>query len=217
MKKDILYTLICISSLTILLTGCTNHTDSASNAAVDNQPPDVTVSDEAVPEDSDTQDEPEADPIQTIELSYNNSYGDTLCGISLLGLEETDHLSSEDVYEDQAPEGFKYVIAYLAVENRCLKATYLNPELLKTIVDGEAVQNTFLFNNPNDYPTIWGDLPEQQTKYGYIVWQVPESWEQLSFSYEGWKDISQVIINVSLTKKDLKAPPKLTDQMEEIR
>lgn len=74
-------------------------------------------------------------------------------------------------------------------------------------MDGKETENTFLFNEPEGYPTIYTNIAGGDTVEGFIVWKVPEDWKKLTVSYKGWKDTDGLTLDAALSRKGLKKPP----------
>lgn len=139
-------------------------------------------------------------------FSLKKEYSDAERTVSILGLKEYKKIKT-DKYVDKAPKGKKYLVLFLSVYNKGIENDYFNVNYLSAEVDGKKTENTFLFNEPEGYPTIFTNIEGGDTLEGFIVWEVPESWKKLKVSYRGWKDTDGLTLNAGLGKKDLKKPP----------
>lgn len=137
----------------------------------------------------------------TLEQGYNDSDRE----ISILGLKEYKKLKSEQ-YKDVAKKGKKFLVLFLEVRNRTDEKIYFNVNYLSAKVDGKKIENTILFNEPEGYPTIFSNIEADSYYGGFIVWEVPENWQKLEMTYEGWRDSDGLTLNSTLTKKNLKKP-----------
>ncbi|MCI8748530.1 MAG: hypothetical protein HFH67_11815 [Lachnospiraceae bacterium] len=70
----------------------------------------------------------------------------------------------------------------------------------------EKIEHNFLVNEPKGYPTIFTHIPAGKSIGGFIVWEVTYNWKKLEFSYNGWKDINNIIIEADFTPEDLSNP-----------
>ena len=140
-------------------------------------------------------------------VSRKKAYSDSERTVSILGLQEYKKIKT-DKYTDKAPKGKKYLVLFLEVYNKGKEKDYSNVNYLTAKVDGKDIENTFLFNEPEGYPTIFANIAGGGTAEGFIVWEVPEKWKKLNVTYEGWRDIDGLTLDAKLTKKDLKKPEK---------
>lgn len=192
--------LVLICSL--LISGCGKVENSSSkqdsketNAASSTEQPTVSET-------------PTASPVPTTgTFSSKQNYSDADREVSILGLKEYKKLKSEK-YTDKAGEGKKFLVLFLKIRNRGVDEEYFNVNNLTAKLDGKKIENTFLFNEPEGYPTIFNKIEAEKTVAGFIVWKVPENWKKLQVSYTGWKDSDGLSLETSLTKKDLKKPQK---------
>lgn len=139
-------------------------------------------------------------------FSLKKEYSDTERTVSILGLKEYKKIKT-DKYVDSAPKGKKYLVLFLSVYNKGTENDYFNVNYLSAEVNGKETENTFLFNEPEGYPTIFTNIGGGDTVEGFIVWEVPEGWKKLKVSYKGWKDTDGLTLDAGLTRKDLKKPP----------
>ena len=171
------------------------ETDMASSQGTDNGQPQGG--------DSQVQETPEP---KEGSFSLKKEYSDAERTVSILGLKEYKKIKT-DKYVDKASKGKKYLVLFLSVYNKGIENDYFNVNYLSAEVDGKDTENTFLFNEPEGYPTIFTNIEGGDTMEGFIVWEVPEGWKKLKVSYKGWKDTDGLTLNAGLGKKDLKKPP----------
>jgi len=143
----------------------------------------------------------------THEISPSEDYKDSEREVTILGLKEYKKLKSKR-YTDKAKKGKKFLVLFLSVRNNTDEKEYFHVDFLHAKIDGKEKENTVLLNEPEGYPTMFSNIMPQSHFGGFIVWEVPENWKKLEVSYEGWRDSDGLILNSTLTKKDLKDPKK---------
>ena len=153
-----------------------------------------------------------AQPVETpvpknATFSRKKEYSDSERTVSILGLQEYKKLKTEK-YTDKASKGKKYLVLFLKVYNKGKDKNYFNVNYLSAKVDGKEIENTFLFNEPEGYQTIFANIAGSSTAEGFIVWEVPEKWKKMEVTYAGWRDSDGLTLDAKLTKKDLKNPGK---------
>lgn len=143
------------------------------------------------------------------EATFNmkQGYSDASREISILGLKEYKKIKS-DSYTDKAKKGKKYLALFLKVSNKGSDKDYFHTDYLTAKLDGKDIQNTFLLNEPEGYPTIFTNIAADMTQAGFIVWEVPSDWKKLEVKYNGWQDSAGLSLHTTLTKKDLRTPEK---------
>ena len=183
-----------------------NNNDTTETSETD-APLDKTTS----PEDTGTP-EPEQTPgkakktkTETAILSPDQQYSDDSKTVKILGLKEYKKLESEN-YTDKAGKGKKFLVLFLSITNTASEEDYINYNYVSAKVDGKAIENTFLVNEPKSYPTIFTHVPAGGTIGGFIVWKVPEDWKKFKFTYNGWKDRDNVSLKAEFTPDDLSDP-----------
>lgn len=210
MKK--IYSIISLLALcSIILTSCgTIKSDTSSNSPSENVNTDSPVSSN-IKESSNSEENNKVteEPIEQkkIALSRKQAYVDSEREISILGLKEYKKLKGER-FTDKAPKGKKYLVLFLKVKNCLTDKDYFNVNNLSAELDGKEIENTFLLNDPEGYPTIFSNIEPETSIGGFIVWEVPEDWKKLDVIYTGWQPGSGLTLECSLTKKDLKKPEK---------
>lgn len=215
MKKIIYVLAICMSMM--IVSGCsTNNTtnnvaddittetesnDTAEETDITENPENITEED-LTEQEEDTQESVE--PV-TVHFNMEEAYNDTRLRVACTGLAQYDELNSAS-YCDVPEEGNVFVVIYLNIENYSKTDTYFSAEGLQSYVDQTDIPHTILVNDPEGYPTIFKNIPAESGINGYIVWEVPEDWKELSFEYTGWKESNSVILNGTFTSDDLKEP-----------
>ena len=216
MKKQ--HSIIPVIILSILLlSGCGKKGDAPVNPASSDPGNNVISSEEANKTDNESQDidasQPQDENSQVQEtpepkkasVSLKNEYSDTVRTVSILGLQEYKTIKT-DKYVDKAPKGSRYLALFLRVYNKENEKDYFNVNYLTAKVDGRKIENTFLFNEPEGYPTIFTNIGGGEAIEGFIVWEVPADWKKLKVTYKGWKDIDGLTLDAELSRKDLKKP-----------
>lgn len=139
------------------------------------------------------------------KLSTNEQYSDAYRVVKFLGLKEYKTLKGDN-YTDKADKNKKFLVLFLSIKNTSADNDYINPNYISAKVDGKKIEHTFLLNEPKGYPTIFSHIPAGKSAGGFIVWEVPEEWKELEFTYNGWKDINNVKMKASFTPDDLSDP-----------
>lgn len=137
----------------------------------------------------------------------DQGYSDSNCEVSILGLKEYKTIKTKK-FTDKAGKGKKYLVLFLKVRNRTDSTIYFNVNYLKATLDGKKIENTFLLNKPENYPTIFSNIVADSYYGGFIVWKVPENWKKLDITYDGWKASDGLSLSTTLSKKDLSKPEK---------
>lgn len=137
----------------------------------------------------------------------DQGYSDSNCEVSILGLKEYKTIKTKK-FTDKAGKGKKYLVLFLKVRNRTDSTIYFNVNYLKATLDGKKIENTFLLNKPENYPTIFSNIVADSYYGGFIVWKVPENWKKLDITYDGWKASDGLSLSAELGKKDLSKPEK---------
>lgn len=187
MKKIIVMLLV-----SVMLTGCSTNKNSNTNHTTEQTS--LSVND---PTETD-----EGNPLVTYTLDQSGPISTQNYAISADGLYEYDQLSS-DLYTDQPAEGKKYLVLFMTISNPGENTYYFNPANLETIVDGDKVENVSLVNDPEEYSTAFCNVEPGIEYKGYIAWEVPEDWQSLEMTYNGWENTDNSIVTAKFTKNDL--------------
>lgn len=193
----------------IILSGCGKvKNDQVSFAKKTEAPNSQERSNNSAAEDETDDAEVTATPVPVnATISQKQNYSDTERSISVIGLQEYKKLKG-DKYTDKASKGKKYLVLFLEVINKKKEKEYFNVNYLTAKVDGKNIENTFLINDPEGYPTIFTNIQAGTREGGFIVWEVPENWKKLTVNYTGWKESDGLTLKCVLTKKNLKNPGK---------
>lgn len=148
----------------------------------------------------------------TASFSLKEGYGDVHREISILGLKEYKKIKGEK-YTDKASKGKTYLVLFLRIHNISWEKDYFHPDYLTTKVDGKEIENTFLLNEPEGYPTVFDNIEAGSVFGGFVVWEVPVNWKKLNICYTGWEGMDGLTLDASLTKDDLKNPEKYSSNI----
>ncbi len=217
-KTKWLFTLILAGS--VFLTGCgkenvsperdknTAASDNVKNAGNNNggSESSETVSPDREDASSETVSrEPETPSPTAGVITPKRGYSDPERELSIVGIKEYKTLKT-DKYTDKAKKNKKFLVLFLKVRNRTNEKIYFNVNYLSAKVDGREIENTFLVNDPEGYPTVFSNIVPDSYYGGFIVWEVPEDWKKMEVAYEGWRDSDGLTLNSKFTKKDLFEP-----------
>ena len=224
MLKKVYLTLL-VMSLCITIPGCgkSGTTDSSINPEISSNPssgPDnsnnttetpetdapseKTISPETTgtPEPEQTPGKAKKTKTEIAMIAQNQQYADNNRTVRVLGLKEYKKIESE-TYTDKAGKGKKFLVLFLSIKNNTSEEDYINYNYISAKVDGKKTEHTFLVNEPKSYPTIFTHVPAGGTIGGFIVWEVPEDWQKLNFTYNGWKNRNNVSVKAEFTPDDL--------------
>lgn len=200
----------------LLLTGCSQtevtNDDKANSAKQDSTKQTASATIERQQNENTSQDDngnsADASPAPTTAmLKPKKEYSDTRRTVSILGLQEYKKLET-NAYTDKAAKGKVFLVLFLEIYNKGIKKEYFNVNYLTANVNGKELENTFLTNEPEGYPTIFANIEPEKTAEGFIVWEVPKDWKTLQIDYHGWRDSDGISLTCNLTKKDLRKPEK---------
>ena len=111
-----------------------------------------------------------------------------------------------EIHKDKASDGMTYLVLFLEFENNSLQERYLDVSGFNATVDGKEIDTTFLINDPQNYPVFSQTVQPDMTGCGYVVWEVPEDWKKLEYTYEGLAFSDNITFTGILTKNDLSEP-----------
>lgn len=141
--------------------------------------------------------------VKSQPISIENDYKSADLDVSILGVEEYKIIEGKSL-KDKAPEGEKYLVAYLAIANHSNKDEYFNYNYLKSSCDGKEIETTYLLNDPKDYKTIFNTVPANGKQQGYLVYKVPEGWQKIEAIYMGWEETKEIKLSFEITSNNLK-------------
>lgn len=137
----------------------------------------------------------------TLQQGYSDPYRE----VSIVGLKEYKKIKTEK-FTDKAGKGKKYLVLFLKIRNRSNEKIYFNVNYLGARLDGEEIENTFLLNEPEGYPTVFSNIAPDSYYGGFIAWEVPEGWKKMEITYNGWRDSDGLTLNSMFTRKELEEP-----------
>jgi len=179
-----------------------NNSDSSDNGS--ESPETVSPDREDTPSETVPR-EPETPSPTTGAVTPKQGYSDPEREVSIVGIKEYKTLKT-DKYTDKAKKNKKFLVLFLKVRNRTNEKIYFNVNYLSAKVDGKEIENTFLVNDPEGYPTVFSNIVPDSYYGGFIVWEVPENWKKMEVAYEGWRDSDGLTLNSKFTQKDLFEP-----------
>lgn len=204
MKKAFFILLICI----LTFSGCGKNQEQDQTAEQEQN----TDQDQSTSQGEDVTVQPienEEPEIQEGVMDAENSFD---CGnyvFTCIGLKEYGKLEGED-YTDIPEDGNVYLVMFVNVKNQTADDLYFTPNELTATVDGQAVENTFLVNDPAGYESVFRSIGFRNEWSGYIVWQVPENWSEFSYEYNGLSFSDNISVSGSFTRESMFDPPENT-------
>ncbi len=134
--------------------------------------------------------------------------------VEVLGLQTYKKLKS-DRYTDKAPKGKVYLVLFLKLWNDGKEKFYFNPYQLTAKVDGKEIENTVLWNGPENYPTAFQNLEEGRRNAGFVAWTVPKDWKKLHVEYQGFDPGKEALMKMDLTTEELLTPDEYDPKVYE--
>jgi len=150
---------------------------------------------------------PEETKIRHISIGTETGYTDEKHQINIIGFKSYKKLESK-LYKDHAGKNKKYIVLFLEITNKTIDKDYINVNYLSARLDGKKIKNTVLFNDPEEFQTIFKNIEPGNTLKGFIAWEVPENWKKLEIKYGGWKYIDNFNLDCILTPDDYFDPPQ---------
>lgn len=163
--------------------------------------------------DADQPDEVNQTEDNSIEEGFidnETSFDCTRYVFSCIGIKEYSDLPGES-YTDQPDDGNVYLVLFLNVKNHTNDELYFTPNGFETEVDGKNIDTSYLVNTPDDYQPVFGNIGPRNEKSGFIVWQVPKDWDELSFTYTGLEFSEKIKFSSKITKEMLFDPPEIDE------
>lgn len=142
---------------------------------------------------------------EKVKFTSKEAYLDDSRRVKFLGLKEYKKVVGEQ-HTDKPKKGNIYLVLFLSIENTGNEEDYINYNYLSAKINGKNIDHTFLVNSPRNYPPIFEHVEAGKTIGGFIVWEVPDNWKTLNFTYNGWKDVDNISLSAKFTPKDLKNP-----------
>lgn len=209
MKKHISILSVC---LLILCCGCSNMANQSDVASENN----TVIEDTGKTHDDNLSNSVDVSSVKTeastdveqAELPEKvNLVMNELCGNTKFQIECIDFKQYKSVegnkYTDTPADGSVYLVMFLNISNSGENDLYFSAESFFSTVDGTDLSHTFLVNDPEGYSSIFNSVPADTTTDGYIVWEVPADWKELTLHYTGWQDVLNTIIDGRFTPDDL--------------
>lgn len=138
-------------------------------------------------------------------ISAGKDYSDSKRLVTFLGLKEYKKIKGK-TFTDKPKKGNKYLVLFLSIKNNSYEENYINYNYFKSKIDGKNTEHTFLLNDPRNYPSIFTHINPGGHIAGFIAWEVPDKWNKLEITYNGWKDTDNISLTGSFTPKDLDDP-----------
>lgn len=155
--------------------------------------------DQDLPDDAER---PEDREVENMTLTTDALCGNEKFQLEVTGLKEYEKMETEK-YTDTPGEGNVYLVLFLKVQNHMRDDIYFDATAFSSQVDGNTLEHTFLVNDPEEYRTMFQIINAETDGYGYIVWEVPKDWKELTFDYTGWDQACYANIHGSFTPDDL--------------
>ncbi len=134
--------------------------------------------------------------------------------VEVLGLQTYKKLKS-DRYKDKAPKGKVYLVLFLKLWNDGKEKFYFNPYQLSAEVDGKKIENTALWNEPENYPTAFQNVEAGSRAAGFVAWTVPKDWKKLHVEYQGFDPGKEALMKMDLTTEELLTPDEYDPKVYE--
>lgn len=182
--------LLLLSVMVLLLAGCGQNSNTETDGSSQTDTIEISSNEHEIEYFTVTKDNPMENRGLKLEIWGSAVY---------------DKIEGED-FTDTPAEGKKYLVLFLKIQNRTGKDDYFNYNNISAKLDGEDITDTFLVNDPEGYTTIKATLTNEKNTLGYLVWEVPESWEKLEITYTGWTQAYYTEPTIILTPEDLETP-----------
>ena len=155
-----------------------------------------------------TTEEPEEEKnIIKATIDTETGYSDNKRQINVIGFKSYKKLESK-LYKDKAAKNKEFLVLFLEINNKQNDNDYINVNYLTAKVDGKKITNKVLFNDPEDFKTIFQNAQPGNALRGFVAWEVPENWKKIKVVYNGWKDSDHLSLNCTFTPDDYFDPLK---------
>ena len=155
-----------------------------------------------------TTEEPEEEKnIIKATIDTETGYSDNKRQINVIGLKSYKKLESK-LYKDKAAKNKKFLVLFLEIKNKQNDNDYINVNYLTAKVDGKKITNKVLFNDPENFKTIFQNAQPGNALRGFVAWEVPDDWKKIKVVYNGWKDSDSLSLNCTFTPDDYFDPLK---------
>ena len=91
-------------------------------------------------------------------------YQDTKRLVEVIGLKTYKKLKSKK-HVDKPEKGKIFLVLFLSIRNDSSEKLYFHPAEFSAEIDGEKTENTILFNEPEDYPSIFQNVEIRNILY----------------------------------------------------
>lgn len=123
--------------------------------------------------------------------------------IALLDVKEYDKIEGE-YYTEEPESGKVYLVSFLEAENVSGKDDYFNNFYFVAFADDYKIDNfTIIFNEPDGYSAIGGDVYSGKKTKGYIVYEVPKDWKTFELTYDDGIWTSKKACEFKVTKEQV--------------
>lgn len=178
MKKKLFVSCSLALAALLCLSACSTDTDTNS--------PDVTVT----PEPTETVSE-NPSGIQGVDGVIR---GDSI-ELTVASVELKDEIHTEAGLDYTAEEGTQFLLVFFNATNFSEETQNMFTGLFNGYIDGLKVQPELVLGKINGRMQLDGALSPGMTNLGYVVWPVPDGWNELQFSYfDGLSETGMMII-----------------------
>lgn len=199
MRKKLL-TILLMFAMAASITGCIEIRDADSQSNIQNI--ESSPNSEITPESSTAVESVE----QNSNLPEYASVGQIVSGdkwsIALLYAKEYDSIDSE-YYSDKPSEGNKYLALFFDVKNISSENDYFNYLYFEGYADDYSVNSTITMSNPDGMSGIGGNLDAGKMSRGFILYEVPDTWNSFEISYRDGLWTSHKAATFIINKEDV--------------
>ena len=199
MKKKLL-TISLMLAVSVSITACIEVRDADSQSVIQNI--ESSPNSESTPENSYAAESTEQD----VNLPEYASVGQIVSGdkwsIALLYAKEYDSIDSE-YYSDKPSEGNKYLALFFDVKNISSENDYFNYLFFEGYADDYSVNSTITMGNPDGMSSIGGNLDAGKMARGFILYEVPDTWNSFEISYRDGLWTSHKAATFIINKEDI--------------
>lgn len=138
-------------------------------------------------------------------ITKDQRYNDTEISIEFAGMKEYKKLKKGN-YEEKPSKGNVFLVLFLKLENNQKNKFYFNESYFSSKIDNKELAHTVLVSDPEGYPSFFKNFDAGKTDYGFIVWEAPENWKELSILYQGTEVEKGITMKMNFKKEDLEDP-----------
>ena len=147
-------------------------------------------------------------------ITKDQRYNDTDISIEFAGLKEYKMLKNKN-FIDKPSKGNIFLVLFLKLENNQEDKFFFNENYFSSKIDDKEHDHTILINDPEGYPTFFKNYIGGETDYGFIVWEAPKDWKELSVLYTGTEIEKGITMKMNFKKSDLEDPTEYDFLMKE--